>query len=152
MECTQLTKDKKPAVGDNIEARCAKCKKVTTHQIIDFKKNETIGKVCCGTCTYEHAYRQPRVKKTQEEKDATILAKKLAKSHAEFEDMIKDVDQSTAVSYNINSSFGLDDIIDHKIFGLGKVVELMTPNKMVVQFRDGMKILVCVLTTGNDPK
>jgi len=146
-----LTKKKKlPVVGDNIETRCAKCKKNTPHEIIDLKKNGTIGKVHCLTCEYDHAYRQPRAKKTQAEKDAALQAKRLAKAHAEFDEMMSGTSEEAAIPYAVDASFAPDDIVSHKTFGLGKVLEMITPNKMVVQFRDGQRILVCVIAGPTD--
>ena len=137
----------KPEVGNQIEARCAKCKKITGHKIVDFKKDETIGKVCCDECQYQHAYRQPRVKKTVEEKNATLAAKKKIKADLDFEEMMEGVDQESAINYNIDASFEIDNIVNHSTFGLGKVLELITPDKMTVRFREGEKVLLCVIST-----
>ena len=73
------------------------------------------------------------------------MKKKISKAESEYEELMAGVEQSDAVPYNMNASFGMGSLIDHKKFGLGKVVETITPNKIRVRFREGEKILICVL-------
>jgi len=73
------------------------------------------------------------------------MKKKTAKEQAEYDALMADVDPAGAIAYNMNASFGEGDVIDHAAFGLGKVVEVITPDKIRVRFREGEKILVCVL-------
>lgn len=73
------------------------------------------------------------------------MKKKNAKAQSEYDEMMAGVDPKTAIPYNMQASFGLEDVIDHPVFGLGKVVEIITPNKIRVRFPEGEKVLICVL-------
>jgi hypothetical protein len=145
-----LTTQTSQEVGDNIAARCAKCKDVTDHTILSFKKEDKVGDVRCAKCSYEHGYRQPRMKKGSAGSIASAAARKKVKADAEFEEMMKGTDPASAISYEMSASFLVGTLMDHKVFGLGKVIELMTPDKAVVHFREGHKILVCVIRTDSE--
>ncbi len=136
-------------VGAEIDARCAKCKAITKHIVLSLKKDEKAKTVRCEPCGYEHAYRQPRVKKSTKPAVPKLTAaeKKQAKINAEFDLMMEGVSTDNSISYNMTTSFKLDDIVDHPVFGTGKVEELITPDKALIHFRDGRKTLVCVIST-----
>ena len=142
-----MTTKTKQEIGDEIAARCAKCKDVTAHSLLSFKKEDKPGDVRCNSCGYEHGYRVPRLKKGSAGSIASAKARKKAKADAEFEELMKDCSTDDAIDYKMNASFEIDSIVNHKVFGFGKVIELITPDKVVVQFREGPKILVCVIRT-----
>lgn len=50
--------------------------------------------------------------------------------------------ESAAVPYKLSLSLKVNDIIDHKTFGLGFVVEVPSPTKADVIFSDGLRKLV----------
>ena len=72
------------------------------------------------------------------------MVTKLKKAELEFEEMIKELGDTTPIPYSTDSSFEVGDFLEHKVFGIGKVVDLITPDKMTVHFLDGNKILMCV--------
>ncbi|NOX25809.1 MAG: hypothetical protein GXP59_06815 [Deltaproteobacteria bacterium] len=76
--------------------------------------------------------------------------KKQQKIEALFDEMIAGIDAGDIIPYAANTCFKDGDIIDHPKFGVGKVLSCITPNKMQVQFREGERILVCVLSNGKD--
>ena len=45
--------------------------------------------------------------------------------------------------YDMKAPFTENDVIDHKKFGIGFVVELVNPKKIVVLFEDGLRRLAC---------
>lgn len=141
-----MTESKEQKIGDNIDARCAKCKDITNHTILSFKDTGKIGSVKCVPCSYEHAYRQPRKKKTgPTEPKLTAVAKKKAKADAEFDELLSDVLPEEIITYDPTAIFKLDDVMNHPVFGLGKVMELITPDKAVIHFKEGPKVLICTI-------
>ena len=55
---------------------------------------------------------------------------------------VTDLELKKAKQYSMTGVFDVGDVIKHKHFGPGKVVE-MKANKMEVGFEDGPKLLVC---------
>jgi hypothetical protein len=76
--------------------------------------------------------------------------KKQEKLEAQFDEMMAAIDAADIVPYTMNTCFKTGDILDHPKFGPGKVLSCITPNKIQVQFREGEKILICLLNTGKD--
>ena len=74
-----------------------------------------------------------------------VLAKRLAKAEEEYKTVIEGMDMDKAITYDTRASFQPDDLVDHPKFGVGKVTEMITPNKMVVMFKEGFRTLVCVI-------
>ncbi len=71
--------------------------------------------------------------------------KKQQKIEAKFDEMMEELNTSSAIQYAMTTCFKVDDIVDHPKFGLGKVLSLISPNKMQVLFRESEKIMVCVI-------
>ena len=71
--------------------------------------------------------------------------KKKKNPEEEFNELIQGMNLEEAIPYSINISFRAGDLIDHTVFGLGKVLECITPDKIVVRFRSAQKILICQL-------
>jgi ribosomal protein L44E len=44
-------------LGDDIDAYCSRCKRLTDHSVVSMV-DEAPKKVRCRTCSYEHAYRK----------------------------------------------------------------------------------------------
>ncbi len=149
--------DKKPlAAGDEVDSRCLKCKDVTNHTIIAMAAGE-VAKVVCNVCKSQHKYRAPKpekkaaaVRKTAAGKAAPKAPKvpkptKAEKAVAYFEEMTSGRDSSKALSYAMKNTFKENDLLNHPTFGLGLVVGTVQPNKIEVLFKEGSKILICVL-------
>lgn len=145
-----MTETIRHEIEEKIEARCAKCKAVTSHVVLGLKKDGKAKTVRCEPCGYEHAYRQPRAKKAGTASAVVKLSaaeKKQVKAYAEFDGMIEEISPENTITYEMTASFKLNDITSHPVFGLGKVLELITPDKAVIQFREGIKVLACVIGT-----
>lgn len=52
---------------------------------------------------------------------------------------------ATPRPFAMDATFATGDIMDHSVFGLGVVQEAEPPNKVSVLFRDGVKMLRCVV-------
>ncbi len=66
--------------------------------------------------------------------------------HADkFDDLIAGMDTSIAVPYTMTTCFKVNDLLNHPVFGLGKVIKCLSPNKIHVMFREEKKFLIGVL-------
>ncbi len=125
----------KYTVGAEIEALCTKCKIDRSHKIEALKSDGNINKVICSTCKSSHRFRRP-LSDASKPKSTT---KRTKKGHV----IVTEVELTKAKPYALNGSFDVGDIIKHKKFGPGKVLETRSGGKMEVGFEDGPKLLVC---------
>jgi hypothetical protein len=149
--------------GDDVDSRCLKCKAVTNHTIIAVA-GETIAKVQCNTCGARHNYRAPVAEKKKSSatlrrrgdtgavtvsgsaKAKTTMApkKRVSRGAVNFDALIIGKDVSAAIPYRLDAALSVSDLIQHTIFGLGVVMEIILPNKVQVTFQEhGSKLLVC---------
>lgn len=116
--------------GDDIDARCGKCKDVRTHAIIAVGDKGQVTRVRCRTCGGEHNYRNP-VKATR----ATSTTKTTRKSAGAV------VPNGPAKNYSPTVSFQIGDQITHPNFGVGLVTDVRE-RKIDVKFGRESKILI----------
>ena len=121
-------------VGTEIEAYCTACKEDRNHTIETLKSDGNINKVHCGHCKGSHLFRRPK------SEAARKAAKKPRRKKGSV--TVTEAELKKSVPYSMTGVFGVGDVIRHKTFGPGKVVELRA-NKMEVRFEDGPKLLVC---------
>lgn len=80
---------------------------------------------------------------------ATKSAKpKVRKDSQDFEEAWQrslNLTAATPRPYAMDATFANGDVLDHSVFGLGVVQETEAPNKITVLFRDGVKMLRCVV-------
>jgi len=122
------------AVGIEIEAYCTKCKEDRQHTIETLKSDGNINRVNCHHCKSTHLFRRPKSEAAK--KAARVPRKKKGAI------IVTEVELKKAKNYSMTGVFDVGDVIRHKHFGPGKVVELKA-NKMEVGFEDGPKLLVC---------
>ena len=128
------------SIGDPIEGRCTKCRKNTDHIIITMTE-ENPGKVECQTCSRQHKYRpptapkKPSVRQTAKPKDA---------ERKEWEALQLTVENSKAKAYSMTDTYKLNSLVDHPVFGLGKVQRVIGSQKVEVLFEDGKKTMRCL--------
>ena len=135
--------DKQPVAGDHVDAKCTKCKDTTNHTIIAMA-DDKIAKVECNICGRAHKYRKAAVKKKPaKSKTSTTKAAKINKIETEWEELLNNADPASATLYSMQMSIKNGGLIDHPSFGLGRVINIVRPNKMEVFFRDGVKLLRC---------
>jgi hypothetical protein len=116
------------AAGSEIDAYCPKCKSVKPHVVVAMKGTRA-AKTDCQVCGSVHAYRKnpPDTR---------------AKKRSQYEDAMEGRDLSKPIPYKPSRKFGLDDIIDHKTFGIGLVTRVVSDKKMEVLFEESTKLLI----------
>lgn len=127
------------SVGEQIEARCTKCRKNNDHVIITLEEGAPV-KVQCSVCSRQHKYRpptvpkKPAVRKTAKPRDA---------DRKEWEALQPSMDKSKAKTYSMTDAYKLKALIDHPVFGLGIVQRIIGSQKIEVLFEDGKKVMRC---------
>jgi uncharacterized Zn finger protein (UPF0148 family) len=141
--------------GDEVDSWCTTCKIVLAHQVVAVVDGK-VEKVICKTCGKQHKYR-PNPPKSRMKKSTTSASKKKTKTTKRktkrkrkskdpaerWEEALAEKDVSHAKVYSMGGSFDQDDIINHKKFGYGLVMEIRAEGKMEVLFKAGPKLLVC---------
>jgi len=118
---------------------CTRCKLDLNHRVIRVTEGVP-QRMLCLTCHTERVYRPkaPGIRKAAAGRAAaaraTLEAEWRAKLHAE---------KKTPKPYSMDGIYKIDDILEHKVFGLGLNTELVMPDKVQVFFDDGMKLLKC---------
>ncbi len=123
--------------GNDTDAYCGKCKMVLAHVVIALKGSRP-AKVECKTCGAIHAYKKDAPAKGTTRR--TTRSSAAAKVEA-YEKLLGGRDAATAIRYKLSQGFELDDVVDHKTFGLGVVVKSLSDKKIEVCFPTGNKIL-----------
>jgi len=134
------------SAGDYIASKCTKCKDTTGHTIVAMV-GEKVVKVECNTCGSTHNHR-PETAKKAPAKRTTAAAKPRAitKAQRSWEELQQKAERGTTVPYSMNTAMKVEMLIVHPTFGLGEVVNCIRPNKMEVQFQDGIKMLRCKIS------
>ncbi|MFW8601088.1 hypothetical protein ACOHYD_06360 [Desulfobacterota bacterium M19] len=142
--------------GSEVDSYCLKCKDMTNHMIIAMADGE-IAKAQCNVCGGRHKYRAAKPSKSTKAKStasraAAGITLKEKKATAAFEALLKGRDSSAGKPYAMTSIFNKNEIINHPVFGLGVVTSIIPANKIEVTFKDGVKILICVLPVSETPE
>lgn len=142
--------------GDIIEARCTRCRDVLNHRIVAMI-DDRIARVECNTCNGIHNYypppsekaaKLPRLKSTVSARTTTGAVRAVKKSpleteRAEWASLRPTMSIEKAVDYSMTGKYRLKNLVNHPLFGLGIVKQIVTPTKMQVLFEDGIKLLRC---------
>lgn len=134
------------SAGHDIDTYCSRCKLDLAHVIIALSAGQPV-RVLCKTCNSEHAFRKPKrkttgVTKRAATKKSTASAPQGPLSTEAYHQMLSGRDLSRSRRYTIKETFEVDDIVDHKKFGIGLVTKMLGDQKIEVTFREGAKILV----------
>lgn len=127
------------SVGDQIEARCTKCRKNNTHSILTLEEAAPL-KVECSVCNRQHKYRPPSVPRKAAGRrpvDPNAAARQ------EWATLRPDMKASRANDYSMTDAYKVNSLINHPVFGLGLVQRLAGPRKIEVLFEDGLKTMRC---------
>jgi hypothetical protein len=142
------------SVGDQLEARCTKCREVTNHTLIALVDERPV-RVKCNTCSGEHIYQAPRdARKIKGATAAPPAPKKKAGTgrakpdprnaeRQEWENLRPKMNTDRAIDYAMDGQFKLNALVNHPIFGIGLVQQVTGAKKMGVLFQDGRKLLRC---------
>jgi hypothetical protein len=141
--------DKTLSVGDRIDARCTKCRKILNHTIVALVE-ELPARVKCNTCGGEHKYRKPAQPKAKATKAAPKISR-VAKAkldlreaeREEWEELQPKMINGQALDYAMDGKFTVGSVINHSVFGLGMVQQVGGPRKIFVLFQEGKKLLRC---------
>lgn len=140
--------------GDDVEAWCTRCRMNLNHRVIAIVGN-SIERVQCLTCGGDHKYYPPKYQHNSEterrhlkivpvEKGRKSVDKAAAKAYSEWSTFMKDMAPDTSPrTYKVSASYKSAEFIEHPMFGIGKVLDIVAADKMQVIFKDGRKILIC---------
>ncbi len=129
---------KKYEVGAEIEAYCTKCKMNRQHAIETLKSDGNINRVLCRTCEGSHLFRLPKGAGGKR-----IRSSRAGKRPRKGAVTVSEEDLAKAKPYAQDGVFQVGDIIRHRTFGPGSVLEVKPAGKMEVGFETGSKLLVC---------
>ena len=125
--------------GADIDAYCSKCKLLLAHVIIAMRGSRP-ARVECKTCSSVHTYRDDAPKKRTTRRATS--RDPAAQALAAYEGVMDGRDISRASKYGAKEVFSLEDVLDHKTFGIGLVTRVLSDKKIEVVFQTGNKILV----------
>lgn len=123
-------------VGYDVDAWCTKCKEDHMHTVCS-TVNGSPGKVMCNTCSTTHNYRPPHTVASTRRKPPQAERPSVRSK----EDLSLPPDDSLYRRYDLRESFRALDLISHPKFGRGRVVRLLSREKMEVRFNDGRRLL-----------
>lgn len=127
-------------VGDPIDCRCSKCRKITNHVIVAMADG-TPAKVECNTCQGQHKFRRPAtVRKAPASRSP--VDPRLAEQK-EWQTLRTDIESRQAMAYSMEAAFKIGAVIRHPVFGLGLVQSKIGPRKIDVLFSEGRKKMRC---------
>ena len=134
------------SAGHDIDTYCSRCKLDLAHVIIALSAGQPV-RVLCKTCNSEHAFRKPKrkttgVTKRAASKKSTTSAPQGPLSTEAYHQLLSGRDLSRSRRYTIKETFEVDDVVDHKKFGIGLVTKMLGDQKIEVTFREGVKILI----------
>lgn len=133
MDVSKLT------AGDPLEARCTKCRKNTNHIVVAMKDGVP-AKVQCNTCSGQHKYRSPTAPKkpaVRRTVDPKVAEQK------EWALLSPDMNNEQAVAYSMDTAYKVGGLINHSVFGVGVVQQVVGLRKVEVLFESGKKIMRC---------
>jgi hypothetical protein len=133
--------------GSSVESQCKKCKTVTDHYVV-VMVGEKISKVECKVCKARHAFASPKAEpkvKTPaapRPKKAALASSKQAQALAEqWEKMVSPC--SKPLTYSMDRTFSVGDVVEHPSFGRGYVLKAMKPCTVEIQFKDAIRNMRC---------
>jgi hypothetical protein len=135
---------KQLSAGDHITSKCSKCKDTTNHTIVAMVEDK-VARVQCNICNSTHNYRNPAVKKATSTRTSAAKSARQTKAEANWQELLSAAASKEVKPYSMQTIFKTDHFIQHPNFGLGQVINTIAPNKMEIQFEDGIKMLRCKL-------
>ena len=142
--------------GDEVHSYCGQCKLERVHNVVALVDGE-VAKVICKMCGSRHKYKpidpEPngsapkatgRGGATKKKKPSGKRRAASAKSlESQWEAAMAEKDPANSRAYSMDGSFKKDEVIEHKNFGQGLVIQVDAAGKMQVLFKDGTKRLIC---------
>ena len=131
-------KNSRVSVGDIVDARCTKCRKITNHVIVAMVASKPAN-VRCNTCDGTHRYRQPAATSKMTKRTSDSLTVK----QEEWAELQTAMSGETAREYDMEKEYRVGIVIRHASFGLGLVQRIRGNRKMEVLFASGPKTMRC---------
>ncbi len=124
---------------DEVIHYCTRCKLDLNHRVI--RVDDGVPKrVLCLTCQSDRVYRP---KGTPARRSAAGRAASAREAlEAQWREKLHGY-AANAKPYSMEVPFKLDEILNHKTFGLGLSTEFVPPDKMKIFFEDGMRLMKC---------
>jgi len=129
------------APGDQVEARCTKCRRNTNHTIVVIM-DEVPFRVQCNICERQHNYRLP-VEPGAKKKAAPQKSPARNTESKKWEAQCESLQDKPVKKYSIDGEYKVGDLISHQSFGLGVVQRLAGSQKVEILFESGLKIMRC---------
>jgi hypothetical protein len=136
-------KDRTP-VGQDVITMCTKCKLELDHVVVFHNEEGIIENVKCHTCGSEHKYSPDKAESPKKIVKKVTKARKTKKVDParDFDTLTEKFKGKDSRQYSMAGSFKVEDVIDHKTFGIGFVINASSL-KMEVVFSDKPRLLVC---------
>ena len=106
---------KRIRLGDDVRARCGRCKEERAHQVVALNSDGRVERVTCNYCQSTHRYRDPEA--------ATATKPRGTASARAVESKTRPISERPARAYSPRDVYAAGDIIIHPKFGDGSVVE-----------------------------
>ena len=133
-------------VGGEVDTFCTKCEMNLAHTIIAMMGERPV-KVECNTCHGVHRFRG-ELPAAARRVAGSLAAAKAARPARErpqtlsFDEVLRTKNLAMAQPYSPKTTYAVDQVIEHKLFGLGWVSAVKDATKIEVTFRADVKILV----------
>jgi hypothetical protein len=127
-------------VGGEVDAFCTRCELTLAHTVHAVVSGRPV-KVECNTCHAVHRFRgslpapgrgAARAGEVLRERPAVVA----------FDELLRSKRLSAPKPYSPKLTYGVDDVVDHPIFGRGFVSAVRDAGKIEVTFRSDVKVLV----------
>ena len=120
-------------VDEEVTCWCGKCKTFRPHTVKTLQPPKPPKSVCL-TCRAVHQVRlvEPGTKKARGDGPAMPDV-------APWPELVAGVNPDDATKYVITGSYQVEDFVMHKLFGLGKVVQIGTTQRARISFEVGIK-------------
>ena len=130
--------DRTPVAKD-IVTLCSRCKLELNHIVVRHNSEGIVDRVKCHTCGFEHKYKPVAKKKARATTKKRPPVRKKS-PEKEYEAIMAKNSHVLPVPYSMKTSYSEGDIIDHKTFGKGIVIETSF-ERIGVLFHDSVKTL-----------
>jgi hypothetical protein len=132
-------------VGGEVDSVCTRCEMTLAHTIIAMVQNLPV-KVECNTCHGVHRFRGDLPASAR--RGPSAAAAKASRPARErpvtisFDEVLRSKNLAMAQPYSPKTAFAVDQVIEHRLFGLGWVSAVKDATKIEVTFRMDVKLLV----------
>lgn len=130
-------------VGGEVDAFCTKCELTLAHTVHAVVGGQPV-KVECNTCHGVHRFRGA-LPRSSTPKGAAARGERPARAKAEvigFDTLLAGKRTDAARPYSPKQTFGVDDVVDHPMFGRGFVSAVRDGGKVEITFRSDVKLLI----------